>query len=133
MNQLTGVLLHMNPGDTDALDLTFDLDIKMATDADGQFKLRNLITFWKIWIKIVLARKNTIRGNLTTSCETGPNRKIDNLAIENRQSPGHPGTYRTAVLIGRITEMGRTTAKNLGFSQKLTMDFQTDNNFIIHD
>ena len=63
MDQLAGVLLHVDAGQADAPVLALHIDVHVAVDGDGQLVLGYLIPFWQIGIKIILAGKAALSRN----------------------------------------------------------------------
>jgi len=91
VNVLARILFHMDPGETDGLAVAlFSEDLDLATDAQRQLILRDLVPLRKVGIKVVLARPAAVTGDATVDGQAGPDRKLHHAPIEYRQHPGMP-------------------------------------------
>src|ERR1035437_1479059 len=61
------------------------------------FILRNLITFWNIWVKIILTVKLGKVGNLASNCKTHLNHIFYCFFIDNRKRSRMRHAYRANV------------------------------------
>src|SRR5262245_37950998 len=118
VNVLTGVFLHMNPRQThSARAAVAVVDIQVAVCAQGKLVLADLIAFWEVGVKVVLARPAAARRNRAVRGEAGANSEPHHFAIEYGEHPREAGAYRTNVVIRRGAESGRTAAENLRLGQ----------------
>ena len=74
----------MNAGEVDFFSTLRGLDFNGAALADGQFKLRDLITFRKVRVEVMFSRKNVFEVDFAAKCQTELDRKGNGLLVQNR-------------------------------------------------
>ena len=133
MDQLAGILFHMDAGDTDGLWLLpihLDLDAAMLTDR--QLELGDLVALGQVRVKIILAGKAVFPVDGRIGGQAELDGRFHHLPVEHRQRAGHTQADRAGMGVGRRTELGGTAAENLAFGLHLGMDFQPDHGFKFH-
>ena len=131
VNQLSGVLLHMNLMDADLLAAVLRLDLHIAVPADRRVKLGNLIVLGVIRIKIVFPVKFAVAGNLAVGSQPHCHGIFHDLFVQHRKGTGHAGAHRAGVGVGRSSELRAAGAENLRLRSQLHMNFQTDHGLIL--
>ena len=56
--------------------------------------------------------------------------ELHGALVQDRQGAGQAETNRAGVGIGRIAELRRAGAEDLGFGKELDVDFQADDDFV---
>ena len=112
MNKLARILFHVDSGQADASGGAVQVNLHPAVFGQRQLILGNLIALGKIRIKIILAGKPAVRGNLAIGGQPHFDGKLHHFFVEHRQHPRHAQADRTGLGIGRRPELGRTAAKD---------------------
>ena len=135
VQELAGVLLHVDAGDAEALAAVLRLDIEPAADADRLFELGDLVALGEVGVEVVLAGKDRALGDGAVGGQAGHDREFDDLLVQHRQSAGEAEADRAGLGIRLAAEAGGTAAEDLGLGLELDMDFQADDDFIFrgHD
>ncbi len=131
VNQLSGILLHMNLMNTNFPRTRGRLDLDKAIVADGQIQLRNLIILRIIRIKIILAVKFAELVNLAVGRQPHRHRVLHDLLIQYRKRPRHTGADRAGVRVRSRAERGRASAEDLGLRRQLYMNLQSNDCLIL--
>ncbi|MNW53805.1 hypothetical protein D3C74_313820 [compost metagenome] len=97
---------------------------------NGLVILRNLISFRRIRIEIVLTVKLADITDFTIQRHCGFHRIIYRLAVQYRQYSGMSKTHRTSMAIRGSTKFSRAAAENFGLRMQLNVHFQPDHCFI---
>ena len=134
MDQLTGILLDMDAGHTNTLGVSLFIynGVNITVFTQRNIKLRNLIRFGQIGIKVVFA------VHLTDIIDTAMQRIahahgiVHHALIQGGQCTGHTSADGTAVGIDHGAEGVFASAVDLGLGIQLRMDFQTNDNFVFH-
>ena len=133
MDELAGVLLHMNFVNSYLFGIAvLILDLYKTVAADRQIKLRYLIRFRQIGVKIVFSVEFVILSNRAVCCYAGPHGKLHNSFVEKRKCSGHTGANFANVSVRLTAELGGTAAEDFGLGGKLRVDFKSHNYFPFH-
>jgi len=132
VDELARVLLQVDAGDADAPGRAVHPDVQMAVLRQGQFVLGNLVALGEIGIEIILPGKNRFFIDPAVGGQGHFQGEIHGLAVQDRQSPGHPQADLADLGVGRGSEMGGAAAENLAGGQEFGVDFQPDNRFVCH-
>ena len=132
MNQLTGILLHVNTGDADTLRPVGGIDIHIAMLTDGQVKLRGLEVLRQIRIVVVLAVKFAEMVDFAIHSETGLDGKLNDPTVYYRQNAGQSEADRADMGILFGTEAGSAAAENFRIGFQLAVNLETDYCFVFH-
>ena len=81
MDQLSGILLHMDLMDPHKLLSLLRLDLYLTVSADGQIQLGNLIVLRVIGIKIILTIEFTILRDVAVGGKTYRYRVFQHLLV----------------------------------------------------
>ncbi len=94
--------------------------------------LRNLVALGKIGIEVVLAREDRVLAHLAIQRHRGQHRELHCLAVQHRQRARKAQAHRADIRVRRIAEPGRAAAEDLGLGQKLDVNFQPDDGFVLN-
>ena len=130
MDQLTGVLLNVNPGDADFLGSRRGLDFQRTLLAKGQVVLGNLVGLGQVGVEIVLPVLLGVFGNGAAGGHAGLDGILHHLLVQDRQRAGQSHTNRAALGVGRCAEPGGAATENLGLGLQLHMDLETHHHLI---
>lgn len=130
MSQLARIFLQMKTGDADPFGLSVHFNINPAVQADRLVILRNLVRFWRIGVKIVLAVEFADIADRTVKRHCSFHRVLYGLAVKNRQYAGVAETDWAGMCIGRSAEFCGAAAEDFGLGMKLHMNFKPDDRFI---
>jgi len=130
---LGGVFFEMEAGDADALLCTAVIDFDPAVGGQRQFVLGDLVAFGQIRIEIILASEARMLVDGAVQCQRGAHGQFDGAFVQNRKGAGESKAYGTDIRIGRIAEVGRAAAENLGVRQKLDVDLQADDGLVFRE
>jgi hypothetical protein len=103
---------------------TIVFHMNVSTRTQRTIELGNLIALGQIWIKVVLAGKNTLVVNRTRQGNTGTNRKVDRFIVHHRERARVAQTNRAHRCIRRGTVGERTSTEHLGLRLDLAMNFK---------
>ena len=131
MKRLAGVFLEMKPRDTNALGLAIVCDGKPAAGGQRQLVLGDLIALRKIGIKVVFASETGMFVNSAVQREGGSHAHFYGAPVQNGQCAGQSKTHRADIGIWRIAKSRRAATENLSLGQKLRVNFQTDDRFVL--
>ena len=131
MNQLSGVLLHMNLMDSHRLFSLGSLNVHMPVSANRQIKLADLIILRVVWIKIIFPVKLTVLCNRAVGGKPDCHRSIYHLLIQHRKRTRHPCADRAGMGIRRPAKRRGTAAEYFRLCRKLHMNFQTNHSLIL--
>lgn len=81
MDQLTGILLHVDTGEADTAALAIHFDVKMAMLADRQIKLGDLIAFGQVGVEIILAGKDVFAADLAIGRQAQLDGRLHHLLV----------------------------------------------------
>ena len=96
--RLAGVLLHVDPGDPDALRRAVgQLDVEVTADADGQVVLADLVVLRHVRVEVVLPVEQRVRRDLAVERETDLHDPADRLGVRHRQRTGMTQAHRAGV------------------------------------
>src|SRR5690606_33198316 len=84
MRALASVFFHVRSGDANFFLLTINGNRDCALADNWFVELANLVTLWKIWIKIVLAVKFTKAFRFSAKGKCGTNSQLHSFLIEHR-------------------------------------------------
>ena len=134
MEQLTGVFLDVDTGYADALGIAFLVhdDVQMTMLAQRNIILGNLIGLGQVRIEVVLTVLLADIVDLAAQSMTHADGIVNNLLIQYRQRTGHTGADRAAVGVYFRAEGVLAAAVNLGLCIQFGMDFQANDDLIIH-
>ena len=132
VNELAGIFFHVNTGDANALGLAVQRDVQIAVGGNGQFVLRNLISFGQIRVKVVFASKAALRLDGAVGRQGHFDGVVDHLFVEHRQYAGHAQTDRAGVGVRGGAEFGGATAEDLGSGLELGVNFEPDDRREFH-
>src|SRR5690348_8646169 len=116
----------MQARDANALFLAASLYFEPAARRQWQFKLRDLIAFGQIRIKVIFARKTRALLHLAMQRQSGFYGEIQRVPVEHRQSAGQAEAYRADILIGGIAETRGAGAKGFRQRSELDVHFESD-------
>jgi hypothetical protein len=129
---LAGVFFEMGAHKTHGFFLLADADRHVTAGDDGRFILADLIAFWQVGIKVVLAREDRAGRDLAADREPELDRADHRFAIQHRQHAGQRDIDGAGLAVGLRPEGGRGAGKDLRFRQQLDMGFQPDHDFPAH-
>ena len=132
MNELAGILLHMDARKTYTLLLAPCIDIYPAMLSNGQIILGRLPVFRQIRIVVILAVKLAVFVDFAVRSQTGFDAKLDNALVDRRQYAWHAKAYRTDMRVLFCAKGRGTAAKDFRFSFQFTVYFKTDYGFVFH-
>ena len=127
MNRLARVLFHMNSCNADLLFrsiLQIYLDISIRTD--WLLKLRDLVSFGKIGVEVILSRKGRLPGNGAIRREPHPQDEFNNSRVQHREDTGKTEADRADVGVRLTPERSRAGTQCFRFCQQLGVDFKPD-------
>ena len=84
MDQFAGILFHMNTGYANPFVLAVNVNIHMASKADRQLELADLIPLWQVGIEVVLSGKDVRGANAAVGGKPRHDGKLYNLTIQYR-------------------------------------------------
>src|SRR3989344_9139773 len=97
------------------------------------FVLRNLISLWQIWVKIIFAVKLAFIGNLCAERKSYRNNFANRIFVGDRKRSWMREAHRAYIFVWLcFICIVFTTAKHLARSGKLRVYFKTDNGLILH-
>ena len=112
MQRLAGVLLEMQPLDTDPHGLTVrQIDDHLAFSDERRFVLADLITLREIGIKVVLAVEHRFQVDPRREPEAGAHRLFDARLIDDRQHARHGRIHERDLRIGLAAKDRRSAGK----------------------
>ena len=104
----------------------------LATRAQGQIVLRDLIILRHVRIEIILAIEFTERRNFAAEHQSRQHRQAQRLVIHHRQRARQAETDRTGQRIRLRPKLDRASAKHLRARLQLDVYFETDRDQIFH-
>src|SRR5215469_13246143 len=132
MQALAGVFFQMHACDANALATASGRgDLDVAVFGKRLVILRDLVALGKIRVKVVFAGEDRLLANLAVEGHGREYREFHRPAVEYRKRPRQPEAHRTNIRVRPITELGRAAAENLGFGQKLNVNFQPNDRLIL--
>ena len=132
VQQLAGVLLHMDAGDADAPGLSPRFDVEVAADRQRPVVHRDLVPLRQVGIEIILAREDRQRLDIAAESQGGAQGELPRPPVENRQRAGHAQAHRADVGVGGVPEAGGAAAEDLRFGEELAVHFEADDRFVFH-
>jgi len=126
VKELSGVLLQVNPDETDRPAAVRRVDLDRSPGREGPVVLRDLVTLRQVGVEVVLAREARVAVDLRSDGESEAHRQGDRFAVEDRKGPREPQADRAGRGVGRRADFDRTGAEDLRLSQELGMDLETD-------
>ena len=100
VNELAGILFHVNAGDADAQGPAVDLDVQVPVGGDGQLVLRDLVALGQVGVKVVFAGEAAFRFDGAVGCQGHFDGVVHHLSVQHRQHAGHSQAHRTGVAVG---------------------------------
>ena len=133
MDQLAGVLLHVELVDTDGLlPAGLGVDGELAVADDGEIELGDLVGLGEVGVEVVLPVEPAGPGDLPVQGQAHLHGVLQHLLVDHRQGAGHAHAHRAAVGVGGAAELGGAGAEDLGLGGELHVGLQTDDSFPGH-
>ncbi len=85
VDELPGVLLHVDPRDPDPLRLPVDLDVDVAAQGERQLVLGDLVRLGEVRVEVVLPGEDAPALHRAGGGERRPDRELHHLAVEHRE------------------------------------------------
>ena len=131
MYQFAGVFFHVKPLYTDALQIGFfaffgHLNFNPTIFSDWLIELGDLIILGQIGIKILLAIKLTVLGNVQVEGKSCFYCILEHLLIKHWQGAGQATHHRVDVGVGGVAEGGGGAGENLAGGAQLHMGLQAN-------
>jgi hypothetical protein len=123
MDKLARVLFHVYPVNPDTFETMRVLYFNPPVSGQGKLVLRNLITFGKIRVKVVLPRELSERRYGTVGSKSHPDREFNDASVEHWKHAWHPKAHGAGMRVGAGAKDCRTPAKNLACGLKLSVNF----------
>jgi hypothetical protein len=110
----------------------FDLDFPIC--GKRLVILRNLISLRQVWIEIILAGEDAFRMDLAAESQSHADRQFHRFLVQHRERTRLTRANRAdvAIRLGSDRIDNFTSAKHLGFSEQLSVDFESDDGFVFH-
>jgi hypothetical protein len=126
VHQLAGILLDMNPLDTDDFLTLIGFDGQRSLAHDRMIKLRNLIALRQIGIEIILAIEAAPVMDFGIDGQPGTYRLLHAFAVQHRQHSRHCGVDQRNLSVRFRTEFGRCAGEQLGVGRNLRVNLKAD-------
>ena len=124
MEGFARILFQVHPLDSYPLDLAIHLDLQRTFDGQRQVELGNLVALHQVRVRIVLAVKLGVFGDLAIKGQPGDDGELHRLAVNYRQRSGQTQTHRANVTIDwRTLVAGGTGAEHFAPGLQLHVDF----------
>ena len=132
VERLPSVLFQMHPNDAYPTLDAVDAIVEAALSRQRLLILGYLIPLRQVWIEVVLARED--RGALDRAAEgkRSSDRILDRALVEYWERPRQAQTNGADMRVGGGAECRAAPAKELGLSEKLRVDFEADDGFVLH-
>ena len=131
MNQLSGILLHVDLMNADFLFACCGVDLYPAVVADWQIQLGNLVVLRVIRIEVVFPVKFTVLVDAAVGGKSYRQRIFYHLLVQDRKGTRHTGADRAGVGIRCSAKLGGTAAENFGFGGQFYVNLQTNDGLIL--
>ena len=122
---------HSEP-ETDFFGCAVGLNVDVAIEPYGQFKLSDLITLGHVRVEKIFAGEPAHRLDLTVGRQTGLDGVLHHLLVHHRQNPRHAEADRAGVGVVRSPELLLAGTENFRLGFQLDMHLQPYNHFIFH-
>src|SRR5690606_23579128 len=99
---------------------------------DGQVHLAGLVALGQVRVKVILACKNVLFGDLGVDGQAELARHAYRFGIQHRQGAGHPQVNQAGLGVGLGPKGGGTGGEDLRLGAELGVDFQPDHGFPLH-
>ena len=123
---LAGVLLHMDPGDSDADRLAVDLEVEVPVNTDRKGELRYLIVLWQVGVEVVLPIEQRSLSEGAVECFGDGEDPLDGLFVRYRQCTWKRETHRAHRRVRLVSEVNGTPAEHLGRGLQLDVGLDAD-------
>ena len=136
VRQLAGVFLEVDSRQTAPAAAAAVLahgDLQMAAARKRQVVLADLIVLGQVGIVVVLAVPLGKRRDLGMQRHGRLQGQVERLAVHHRQRAGQAERDRVGLRVGRQAEVGAAPREHLALGLKLNVDFQADDDFVVHD
>ena len=123
MSKLAGVLFHVSTLDVDRVGVPRrNLHLDSTFESNWLIELRSLEVFSKVWVKVVLASKTTVRRNVTTNRQTNLDGRLNCPLVHHRQSARQTQANWANVGVRLVAKVVAATTKHLGFGVELNVN-----------
>ena len=113
--QLACVFFHVDAGNAKAFGHTVNFNVNMAAEANRLVKLRNLVVFGKVGVKVVFTVKFIEFLNFAAQCKARTDGKFNNLFVQHRQCARHAEAHGANMGVRRAAELSGAGAEGFGF------------------
>ena len=107
------------------------LDFNEAVLGQRLVVLRNLVALGQVGIEVILAGKDRSLVDAAVQRHGREHRELHRFAVQHGQGSRQSQAHGTNVGVGRIAEMSRAGAENLGRGQELDVYLQPDHRLIL--
>ena len=132
MNELAGILLHVDTRQADAFLLTVNIDIDPAMLSNRQVVLRRLPVLRQIRIVVVLAVELAVLVDRAVRGEAGLDAELDDALVDGWQHARQAQADRADMRVLLGAEARGTAAENLCFCLEFAVDLKANDCFVFH-
>src|SRR5262249_25931778 len=124
------ILLEMRAGDPDIDHSRIFVDSHTTACRDGAVELRDLVSFRKVRVEIVLACEDGRPLYLAAERQRRADRQLDRVIVEDWQRTRQREAHRTRVGVRRRAKVRRATAEDLRGGLELDVDLEPHNHLV---
>ena len=132
VQHLAGVLFQVDADDADPPGAGGRGDLQPAVVAEGQVVLADLVVLGQVGVVVVLAVPLGERRDRAVEGQGRLEGQVEGAPVHDRQHAGHADADRAGRRVRRQAELRAAAAEQLGAGQQLDVDFQADDDAIVH-
>jgi len=132
VNELAGILLHVDAGDADPLLFPVEQDVDVPALGQGMGVLGDLVALRQVRVKVVLPGEVPVGVDRAVGGQPHPDRELHDLPVQHGEDARHPKADLAGMLVGPGPEPGGAAAEDLRGGQELGVHLQPDDGFVSH-
>ncbi len=117
VDELAGVLLHVDPRDADPLLLAVEHDVDPAVLGQRVGVLGDLVALGKVRVEVVLPGEVLVGVDAASGGQGHPDGEFHDLFVQDGEHAGHAQADLAGVLVGPCPELRGAAAEYLGVGQ----------------